>query len=81
MIIQGFTGKKNPVPLALYQLNFRERTTDRKANREVTALCTEVKRNNKVFALPNMLSKDLMFTSLGGLVRGLDGFNSWQNIL
>lgn len=28
-----------------------------------------------------MLSNDLMFPSLGGLVGGLDGFNSWQNIL
>lgn len=45
------------------------------------ALCTEAERNNKGFALPNMLSKDLMFTSLGGSVRQLDGFNSWQNIL
>lgn len=80
MILGGFT-EKNPVRLAVYQLNFREHTTDRKANGEVTALCTEAERNNKGFALPNMLSKDLMFSSLGGLVRQLDGFNSWQNIL
>lgn len=33
--------------------------TNRKANKEVTALCAEVKTNNKVCALPNMLSGGL----------------------
>lgn len=53
LILQAFTNVYthiyiNPVPFALYQLNFTKHTTDRRTNRELTAMCTEAKRNNKV---------------------------------